>query len=201
MSYSTHDLIYTGDIKRSRVSAQYDMGAVKMNIETAFLAELDSEEIFDQLKGKVEKNQLLSDEELMEFIVLPLSYHKKEEKQKKLREIVDLAAKIQNREQQIFALAGILVFTDKIIDMETANRIRRAIEVTQVAQIFEEEKRQEVEEVKRQAEKEKHQALSALQQQIAIEMIKKNYSVEEITSLVSGYTQADVEMLRKKISL
>ena len=73
--------------------------------------------------------------------------------------------------------------------------------MTQVAQIFEEEKRQEVEEVKRQAEKEKHQALSALQQQIAIEMIKKNYSVEEITSLVSGYTQADVEMLRKKITL
>ena len=36
-----------------------------------------------------------------------------------------MAAKIQNKKQQIFTLAGILVFTDKVIDKETANRIRR----------------------------------------------------------------------------
>ena len=189
-------VIYTGDIRRSRVSAWYDIGAVKMNIETAFLSELDSGKIFNQLKGKVEKNQLLSDEELMEFIILPLSYCRKEEKQEMLRETVELAAKIQNRKQQIFALAGILVFTDKIIDMETANRIRRAIEMTQVAQIFEEEKRQALE----LAEKEKHQALDALQQQIVTGMIKKNYSVKEIISLVPGYTQADVEQLQRQIA-
>lgn len=192
-------VIYTGDIKRSRVSTQYDIGAVKMTIETAFLSELNPGEIFRHLKEKVEKNQLLSDEELMEFIVLPLSYRKKEEKQEKLREIVDLAAKIQNRKQQIFTLAGILVFTDKIIDMETANRIRRAIEMTQVAQIFEEEKRQEVEQVKRQAEK----ALKKEQEekrQIVIKMIKKNYSADEIVSLVSSYSQNDVEKLRREIA-
>lgn len=39
------------------------------------------------------------------------------------------------------ARAGLLAFTDKIIDHETANRIRKAIEMTQVARIFEEEKR------------------------------------------------------------
>lgn len=215
-------IIYTGDITRKQVSAEYNIGAVKMNLETAFLLELDSKKIFNRLMKKVEKNQILSDEELMEFIILPLAYHTKEEKQEKIRDTVKLAVKIQDRKQQIFILAGILIFTDKIIDRETASRIRRAIEMTQVAQIFEEEKQQALlqvtqifEEEKQQAltqaaqtfEQEKQQALTQAaqtfeekQRQIVIRMIKKNYSTEEIASLVSSYSQDDVEILRKEIA-
>lgn len=215
-------VIYTGDIDRRQVSAEYDIGAVKMSLETAFLSELDSREIYSQLRDKVEKNQMLSDEELMEFIILPLTYRTKEEKQEKVQETVELAVKIQDRKQQIFALAGILVFADKVIDRETAGRIRRAIEMTQVAQIFEEEKQQALlrvtqifEEEKKQAiqnfEEEKQQALAQKEQsmlkkseeekrKIVIKMIKKDYSTEEIASLVSSYSQDDVEMLRREIA-
>ena len=152
-----------------------------MHIECAFLSELDSEGISRRLKKKVENNERLDDEELMEFIILPLSYRTKEEKQQKIRETVELAAKIRDRGQQLFILAGILAFTDKLIDRETAGKIRRAIEMTQVAQIFEEEKQQ---------------ALT----QVVIRMIQKDYSSEEITALVSGYTKDDVEELRKELA-
>ena len=118
-------VIYTGDISRSQVSGEYNIGAVKINTETAFLSELDSDGIIERLKGRVERNEMLTDEELMEFIILPLSYRKKEEKEKRIRETVDLAARIQDRSQQVFTLAGILTFTDKIIDRETANKIRK----------------------------------------------------------------------------
>lgn len=84
----------------------------------------------------------------------------------------------------MFALAGILAFTDKIIDHKTANKIRRAIEMTQVAQIFEEEKRQ---------------ALKNTSKQIVIRMIKKNYPSEEIAALVSSYSQDDVDVLRREL--
>lgn len=104
------------------------------------IMKVGSRRYFDRLKKKVEKNQLLNDKELMQFIILPLSYRTKKEKQQKVCETVELAAKIQDKKQQIFTLAGILVFTDKVIDRETAGRIRRVIEMTQVAQIFEEEK-------------------------------------------------------------
>ncbi len=40
-------------------------------------------------KKKVEKNRLLNDEELMQFIILPLSYRTKEEKQRKVQKNVD----------------------------------------------------------------------------------------------------------------
>ena len=138
-------VIYTGDISRGQVSGEYNIGAVKLHTETAFLSELDSDGIMERLGGKGERNEMLTDEELMEFIILPLSYRKKEEKEKRIQEAVDLAARIQDRGQQVFTLAGILAFTDKIIDRETANKIRRAIEMTQVAMIFEEEKQQAIE--------------------------------------------------------
>lgn len=80
-------VIYTGDIKRENVSQEYDLGAVKMNMECAFLSELDSEGVFQKLKRKVERNEKLDDEELMEFIILPLSYKKKEAKQESSRRL------------------------------------------------------------------------------------------------------------------
>lgn len=160
-------VIYTGDIKRKQISAEYDIGAVRITLEPAFLSELDSDRIFRHLKQKVEKKEMLDDEELMYFIILPLSYRKRNEKDSKIRESVQLAVQIHDRHQQLFTLAGILAFTDKMIDAETANKIRRAIEMTKVAQIFEEEKQQalaELEEKSRQAlekaKEEKKQAIA-----------------------------------------
>lgn len=49
--------------------SEYNIGAVKLCTETAFLSELDSDGIMECLKDKVE--------ELMPFIILPLSYRKK----------------------------------------------------------------------------------------------------------------------------
>ncbi len=238
-------VIYTGDIKRKQVSMEYDIGAVKMSLECAFLSELDYKGIFQRLEQKIKRNERLDDGELMEVIVMPLSYQKAEEKQQKIRETVALAAQIQDRGQQLFALSGILAFTDKVIDRETANKIRRAIEMTQVAQIFEEEKQQallqvtrifeeekqqallqvtqifeeekqqalrkateDFEEEKQQAlrkatedfEEEKQQALEKTAKQIVVRMIKKDYSAEEIVSLVPSYSQNDVEALRRELN-
>ena len=207
-------VIYTGDIERRQTSGEYDLGAVKLTVERAFLSELDGEGIFQHLERKVGQNEHLDDRELMEFIILPLSYRTKAEKQKKIQETVRLATQIQDRSQQLFTLAGILAFTDKVIDRKTANKIRRAIEMTQVAQIFEEEKQQALtqaaqmfeeekrqtaqmfEEEKRQAEK---QAAKSAYRKIVIQMIKKDYSSEEIASLVSSYSQDNVEELRKEL--
>lgn len=195
-------VIYTGDISRGQVSIEYNIGAVKLHTETAFLSELDSDGIMERLKSKVERNEMLTDEELMEFIILPLSYRKREEKEKRIRETVALAAKIQDRGQQVFTLAGILTFTDKIIDRETANKIRRAIEMTQVAMIFEEEKQQAVEAERKKAadllEAERKKAADS-EKQVVEKMLKKGYSTEEIVFLVSNYSEKDVEALRKNL--
>lgn len=86
--------------------------------------------------------------------------------------------------------------------------------MTQVAQIFEEEKRQALiqaaqiyekekrqtaqiyEEEKQQAEK---QAAKTAYRKVVIRMIQKDYSTEEISSLVSAYSQDDIEELRREL--
>ena len=137
-------VIYTGDIRRRQVSTEYNVGAVKIRIEPAFLSELNPEDIFRTITYKIKNGECLSDEELMQFIILPLAYRQKEDKEKAIQNAVELAARVQDREQQLFVLAGILAFTDKIIDNDTANKIRRMIQMTKVAMIFEEEKQQAI---------------------------------------------------------
>ena len=132
-----------------------------------------------------------------------------------------LAAQIQNREQQVFALSGLLVFADKIMDRETAKRIRRAIEMTQVAMIFEEEKQdalqeaakrfekerqeaakrfeKEKQEAARKFEKEKQEAIRRRTEQIVVKMLKRGDAAEEIVSIVSNYSLEDVEAVREKL--
>ena len=185
-------VIYTGDIERRQVSDEYDIGAVRMRLEPAFLSELDSGGLFRHLKEKVERNEPLDDEELMGFIILPLSYRKKEEKEEKIRESVSLAAQIQDRSQQVFALAGILAFSDKLIDMETANKIRRMIEMTKVGWIIEQEKQEAI----ARAEAEKWQAA----RESVIKMIRKNYPTEEIAFIVSSFSQDEIETVRREIA-
>lgn len=192
-------VIYTGDIERRQVSDEYDIGAVRMTLEPAFLSELDSGGLFRHLKEKVERNEPLDDEELMGFIILPLSYRKKEEKEEKIRESVSLAAQIQDKSQQVFALAGILAFSDKLIDMETANKIRRMIEMTKVGWIIEQEKQEaiaKVEEALVKAEEEKQQAA----RESVIKMIRKNYPTEEIAFIVSSFSQDEIETVRREIA-
>lgn len=185
-------VIYTGDIERRQVSDEYDIGAVRMRLEPAFLSELDSGGLFRHLKEKVERNEPLDDEELMGFIILPLSYRKKEEKEEKIRESVSLAAQIQDKSQQVFALAGILAFSDKLIDMETANKIRRMIEMTKVGWIIEQEKQEAI----ARAEAEKRQAA----RESVIKMIRKNYPTEEIAFTVSSFSQDEIETVRREIA-
>ena len=67
--------------------------------------------------------------------------------------------------------------------------------LTQVAKIFEEEKQQALTQAKNTYEEEKQQAI----QKIVTRMIEKGYSTEEITSLILNYSQNDVESLRKEV--
>ena len=106
-----------------------------------------------------------------------------------------LAVWMQDRASKLFTLAGILTFTDKIVDRETANKIRRAIEMTQVAMIFEEEKQQAVQQT---IQAERKKAMDA-QQQTIVKMIEKGYPTEEIVFLVSGCSKNEVGALRRNL--
>lgn len=94
----------------------------------------------DRLNKKVLTNEPLTDEELMEFIILPLTYKGDDDKKKALKSSIELAKQLDNEELSVFILTGILVFSDKVIDNETAKKVKEWIGMTKVAKLYEAEK-------------------------------------------------------------
>lgn len=134
-------VIYTADVEEAE--NEFNAGCLTLKLEQAFLSKLDSEGIRSRIEEKVKSKEALSDKELMEFIVLPLTYKGTEAKQGAVKDAVELAKRIEDKKEQTFILSGILVFADKIIDSKTAEYIREVMRMTQVAELFLEEGRAE----------------------------------------------------------
>jgi predicted transposase/invertase (TIGR01784 family) len=128
--------IYTGDIEQA--PDFLDLGCIKLQTEQVFLSKFNGNEIYNDLKIKVENNQKLTDEDVMRFIILPLT--KKDNKQDFIELTVNLAKEIIDEEKQGFIIAGILSATDKFIDKDYSNKLREWLRMTKVGRLFEEEK-------------------------------------------------------------
>ena len=76
----------------------------------------------------------------MKMIILPLAYRGKERQKEAAKKMVELIKSIEEQNTQRFLFAGVLSFTDKIIDEEVAEEIRRRLEMTKVGRIIYEEK-------------------------------------------------------------
>ncbi len=134
-------VIYTADVKEA--PKEFSAGCLTLKMEQAFLSKIDSETVQEGIREKLEHGLPLSDDELMKLIILPLTYKGKEKKKQAVKEAVELAKKIVDKEEKTFVLSGILVFTDKIIDTETAKYIKEVVRMTQVAELLLEEGREE----------------------------------------------------------
>lgn len=76
----------------------------------------------------------------MKMIILPLAYQGIKKQREAAKKVVDLIKQINEMQIQRFLFAGVLSFTDKIIDEEVAEEIRRRLDMTKVGRIIYEEK-------------------------------------------------------------
>lgn len=123
---------------------------------------------------------------------------------------------------QIFLLSGLLVFTDKVIQHEDSERIKRWINMTKVGKLYEEEKLQAVKKVEeekqqaikaieaekkqalKEAKKEKKKAIREATKQTAVEssrkiarrMLQKGMSISEIQSFITNLSYEEIKALK-----
>ncbi len=162
-------VIYTGDVKKA--TAIFDIGALKVQAEQVFLSRFDTESIYADLKRKVEAKEPLSDDDIMRFIILPLTQPKMEQKQQLIEDTMNLAKQVMDERRQLFIITGILTATDKFVDREYSNSIKEWIRLTKVARLFEEEK---IEAVNAAVEEKNRQVvISLLQEGVDIKKIMK----------------------------
>jgi hypothetical protein len=133
-------VIYTGDIKSA--PNEWNFESLKLNIKQVFLSEFDADMLYSELKRKVELGEKLSDEELIRFIILPLTERKRSKKQELMEKSISLAKEISDEEQQLFILAGILVATDKFINKDYLRSIKEWISMTKISRLYEKEKKE-----------------------------------------------------------
>ena len=133
-------IIYTADVKRGKTEPVFQAGAIQLITEEAFLIEIDGEKEYQRLLKKVENGQLLDEEDMMKIIILPLAFQGIEKQQEAAKKVIDLIKQIKEMQMQRFLFAGVLSFTDKVIDEEVAEEIRRRLDMTKVGRIIYEEK-------------------------------------------------------------
>ena len=129
-------VIYTADVKRQNISSVFSVGCLELRVQSAFLLELDSDGIWKHLCQKIRSGKKLTDEDKMKFIILPMSYKGRKRKNEAIRDGIHIAEEITNIEDQAFLLAGMAVFTDKIIEKKYAEKIERMVSMTKVGQII-----------------------------------------------------------------
>ncbi|MCB7320134.1 hypothetical protein [Lacrimispora sp. 210928-DFI.3.58] len=127
-------VIYTADVEAAELV--YDLGSMVIRVEPAYLIHLDSVEIYGRIKAKLEVGADLTEEELVELMILPLTQKGAEEKRKLITAAVGLAKGLKERSQTLQVLSGILTFTDKIIDERFREKIKEEMRMTQIGQMI-----------------------------------------------------------------
>ncbi len=137
-------IIYTADVTRKQTKPDLDMGAFKMHLEEAFLSEIDGNEVFARVINKTRNKDKLDDKDLMQLIINPLTYKMEKDKKRAINEAIEILQRMDDERKQVFIAKGLLVFCDKVIEPEDAEKIRSMLMLTKVEQIYEREKQEAI---------------------------------------------------------
>lgn len=168
-------IIYTGDVEKA--NPVFDCGCLTLRPKQVFLSRIDGGAEFDAIRQKIHSGIVLTDDDLMKLVILPLTVPGSEGKQEMLEKVVDLAEQITDEEQRIFTLSGVIVASDKFINREYLDQIRRRIGMTQLGQLYEKEKIEYANQKVR--ENDLKRAKSLLNEGIDIVKIMKTYGFTE----------------------
>ena len=172
-------VIYTGDVKSAE--PVFETNCITLRMEQAFLSHIDGEAAFDTIRQKVGSGTPLEDDDLMKLVILPLTIPGTEGKQVMLERVVELAEQIPNEEQRVFTLSGVIVASDKFINRDYLEQLRRRINMTQLGRLYEKEK------IEYANQKTKEMAAKMLEEGIDIIKIMK----------ITGLTEEDLLQLQK----
>lgn len=203
-------VIYTADIEEAATKNDMDIGCLNFRIEEAFLSNLKTKEILNRITKKIKRNMPLTEEEMMEFIILPLTCRGKKQKQQMIRTGFELAKSISDSDTQLFVISGMLVFSDKIISDTEAERIRRWIRMTKVGRLFLEEMNEAVRETAERVTRETTERVSKetaervskeTEGKIARKMLERGASIEDVAEAMDVLKIGDIERLAQELGI
>lgn len=127
-------VIYTADVEQAEEI--FDLGGIIIKVEAAYLVKLDSGRIYNDISEKITRKELLSEEDMMKLMILPLTVKGHSAKQELAVKVIDLAKAIPDPEVMLKVMAGILAFSDKILNKDYSKKVRDIMYMTQVERLI-----------------------------------------------------------------
>ena len=187
-------IIYTADVERRQTKPVLDIGGIRMNLTEAFLIDLDPAKIYENIDDKLNSGSSLDDEELMKLIIYPLTFKGKQDKQDAIEQVVEMLDRIEDDDTRRFVAKYLLTFTDKVINRENADKLRRILMLTKVEQIIENEK---IEAVNRAVDNTRKEARKEMER--VVEKLLRKGSDASMVSECTGFSIEDVQRIQESI--
>ena len=168
-------VLYTADIEKAETA--FERTACSIRTEAAYLVGVPSGEWMEEARRSIAEGTI-PEKVLMHLVLLPLTYKGEERKQEAIRECVELARQIPDKGQESFVLAGILTFTDKVINKETRQYIKEVLGMTQIGKMLMDEGRQAGIQEGRQA------GIQEEARKNARNLLKRGTSLEEVAEIL-----------------
>ena len=199
-------VIYTADVTRGSTKSSLDMGGARLEIEEGFLSDLDPKEIRDRIDGMLTRGEPLTDRDIMELVIYPLTHKGREAQKRAVREAIEIADRITDEKQRRIAASGLLVFTDKIISKEDEEEIIRRLSMTKIEKYYEDRQDKAVKAAVKQAEdktwkearKEARKEAKKEKKESAIRLLMTGDSIDKVAECL-GLTKREVQGLAAKI--
>ena len=180
-------VIYTGDVQSAE--PDFETGCLFLYTEQAFLSHIDGEGAFQTIREKIRSGTALDDDDLMKLVILPLTVSGPTGKQHMLERVVELAEQIPDEEQRVFTLSGVIVASDKFINRDYLEQLRRRINMTQLGRLYEKEK---IEYANQKAEA----TAKKVTKEMALKMLEEEVDIITIMK-VTGLTEEALLQLQK----
>ena len=191
-------IIYTADVERRQTKPVLDIGGIRMNLTEAFLIDLDSAKIYENIDDKLNSGSSLDDEELMQLIIYPLTFKGKQAKQDAIEQVVEMLDRIEDDDTRRFVAKYLLTFTDKVINRENADKLRRILMLTKVEQIIENEKIEAVNRAIYNTRREEREEARKEMERVVERLLRKGDEIS-VVSECTGFSIEDVQRIQESI--
>jgi len=110
-----------------------DHGSIKYIVEPVFMGNYDGDKTYNELKEKINAGLKLTTHDKLNLIFLPLMKNSIDKSQRAI-EAIELAQKVEDKNEQIFLIGCLVGISDKFIDEEYVGKMLEVLRMTRVMQ-------------------------------------------------------------------
>lgn len=133
-------VVYSSNIKKAETSI--NVGSIKYSIRAFYMGSINGDKKYEYLKQKIKNDKILSNEDLLLLVFLPIMDSAKD-KNERIIESIKLAKEIKNKENQMNSLALLYAFAEKFVDICDMDKIKEVFGMTQLGKLLRDEGKEE----------------------------------------------------------